>query len=582
MRQRTLMLGQVVRAPYRRLLSAGHAGRDLFVAALLLFSLAAGTYHPHLFGRDEPREAEIARETLVDGHWITPHLCGLPFLEKPPLYYDLVAAAYKLTGSISPPVARSVSALFALAMLAAVFLFAYRWAGLRSAWFSSLILLAMPQFFRYSHTIVLDIAVGAFCTVALVAFAYWAVWTRRSRRHRLLYLFYCACAAAFLSKGLIGLFHIALIVGAFLLIRGRMALLKRLLSPLPLLVFVVPVAAWVYLYYREGGIGYLHEHFINNTVGRFLRIHFALPGVSFYHTDLGNRAPWYFYLSSLPRIAGVAVAILPLALWDEGKSIRMLRRSSSARCRRDADLRLWLILWALLPPLCLSFSSIKETSYILPSYAAIAVLAGTWVDRRLAQAGFDGGSGSFWLAAVFPVAAMTLFLPEMSMRSYLLLTHGPLVAAVAVLVFLFHKKRFDAGTFLLLAVALSAVIIYHSPSVLVRRDGCYLAVARQIWNQVGEAPLFLYKPNDPIRGSVPFSENRLTPEIGLPDQLRDVLSSKDRTFVLMKDTAYASASIASIIRGMNLHVTYFDDTAKPNRKLVLLDNGREQATGARS
>jgi 4-amino-4-deoxy-L-arabinose transferase-like glycosyltransferase len=233
--------------------------------------------------------------------------------------------------------------------------------------------------------------------VALTAFVYWAFGTRRSRRHHLLYLFYFACAGAFLSNGLIGVFHIVLIVGAFVLVRRRQALPRGLLSPGPMLIFLVPVAVWVYLYYREGGVPYLYEHFVNNTVGRFLRVHFTVPGASFPHADLGNRAPWHFYLSSLPRMVGLAAVVLPLALWDERIAIGQLRPSCQRQGRGDADLRLLLVLWVLLPALCLSFSCIKETSYVLPSYSAAAVLVGCWLDRRLTQAGYDGWHGAGWL-----------------------------------------------------------------------------------------------------------------------------------------------------------------------------------------
>ena len=84
-------------------------------ALLLLAAVAAvmttGIRQDRLFGPDEPREAEIARETLRDGHWVVPRLCALPFLEKPPLYYDLVALAYAAAGGVSAPVARAVSVL---------------------------------------------------------------------------------------------------------------------------------------------------------------------------------------------------------------------------------------------------------------------------------------------------------------------------------------------------------------------------------------------------------------------------------------------------------------------------------------
>src|SRR6185295_11147390 len=47
---------------------------------------------------DEGRYAEIPREMLVTGDWITPHLNGLVYLEKPPLQYWATAIAYSIFG----------------------------------------------------------------------------------------------------------------------------------------------------------------------------------------------------------------------------------------------------------------------------------------------------------------------------------------------------------------------------------------------------------------------------------------------------------------------------------------------------
>jgi hypothetical protein len=46
----------------------------------------------------------------------------------------------------------------------------YRWGGPRRGWLAALILVSMPEFYKYSHLIVLDIAVGAFSTLAMAAF----------------------------------------------------------------------------------------------------------------------------------------------------------------------------------------------------------------------------------------------------------------------------------------------------------------------------------------------------------------------------------------------------------------------------
>jgi 4-amino-4-deoxy-L-arabinose transferase-like glycosyltransferase len=220
----------------------------IFLVSVLMVVMLTDIYHPYLFSMDEPREAEIARETLVDCHWVTPHLCGLPFLEKPPLFYNTVAITYFLTGSISPTAARSVSAIFGIIMLAAVFFFCRRWASQRMAWFSALVLISMPRFFYYSHTILLDIAVGAFCTTAIVAFALW-IWRPESdtKKQALLCLFYLASGGAFLTKGAIGIFHVVVIVGIFCLVTRQWHTLRKLICAWPLLLFIVPVTTWLCL-----------------------------------------------------------------------------------------------------------------------------------------------------------------------------------------------------------------------------------------------------------------------------------------------------------------------------------------------
>ena len=47
---------------------------------------------------DEGRYAEIAREMVVSGDWVTPRLNGLKYFEKPPLQYWATALAYEAFG----------------------------------------------------------------------------------------------------------------------------------------------------------------------------------------------------------------------------------------------------------------------------------------------------------------------------------------------------------------------------------------------------------------------------------------------------------------------------------------------------
>src|ERR1700689_916484 len=53
---------------------------------------------PHLFEPDEGRYAEIPREMVASGDWITPRLDGIKYFEKPALQYWATAVAFRLFG----------------------------------------------------------------------------------------------------------------------------------------------------------------------------------------------------------------------------------------------------------------------------------------------------------------------------------------------------------------------------------------------------------------------------------------------------------------------------------------------------
>src|SRR5262249_11971231 len=67
----------------------------LLALGLLLFLPKLGM---PLLDPDEGLYASIAREMLARGDWIVPHVNGLPYLEKPPLYFWLTPLTFKLFG----------------------------------------------------------------------------------------------------------------------------------------------------------------------------------------------------------------------------------------------------------------------------------------------------------------------------------------------------------------------------------------------------------------------------------------------------------------------------------------------------
>ena len=95
---------------------------------LIIVLLWCVAYLPGLGARDlrleEGRRAGPAREMLDSGDYVRPTIYGETYLNKPPLYYWLVAATSFATGNVTPLTVRLPAAISVLACSLAVFGFA--------------------------------------------------------------------------------------------------------------------------------------------------------------------------------------------------------------------------------------------------------------------------------------------------------------------------------------------------------------------------------------------------------------------------------------------------------------------------
>src|SRR5262245_30224017 len=102
------------------------AGRWILWAAAAAALLSA--FAPRdLWAPDEPRYGQVAREMLEQGRWLVPHANGVPYAEKPPLFFWLVALVSWPFGAVTPWSARLVGALFAATCVPAIARLARRW-----------------------------------------------------------------------------------------------------------------------------------------------------------------------------------------------------------------------------------------------------------------------------------------------------------------------------------------------------------------------------------------------------------------------------------------------------------------------
>ena len=166
----------------------------LFVPALLLYPCLSFP----LIEPDESRYAEIPREMLQRGDWITPRLQGEPYLEKPPLLYWVTAASFRLFG-VHDWAARLPPALAVHGSVLLLYFFGRRFLGERAAFRGALMLSLAPGFVSIGRLLLID-GVLTFCTTLALFAAFEAVRGGRLRWSWWL-LSAAACGLGVLGKG---------------------------------------------------------------------------------------------------------------------------------------------------------------------------------------------------------------------------------------------------------------------------------------------------------------------------------------------------------------------------------------------
>lgn len=347
------------------------------VAAIIWFTQLG---YRDLIEPDEGRYAEIPREMVATGDWVTPRLNGFKYFEKPALQYWATATAYTLFGD-NTTTARLWPALTGfLGALWAGFL------GLRlynrsAGFYAFLITLSGLLYFVDGHYLVLDMSLSVF----LFAGVGCLVLAQRSRddaanlRNWML-AGWTALALATLSKGLIGVVLPAATVVVYSLWARDWALWRQLHLVKGLAVFLLVTAPW-----------FIAVSLANPEFPQFFFIHEHLQRyTSTVHEREG--AYWYF----LP------VFLLGIFPWVAVALKSLLRPEFSSRSRGmagfDAERFLWT--FALVVFMFFSAGQSKLPSYILPMMPVVAILAG----RKLATEGYHRVDA--WLLAIMALALL--------------------------------------------------------------------------------------------------------------------------------------------------------------------------------
>ena len=338
--------------------SALNPGKILLL--VLLYSLLwFGTLnYRHLIPSDEGRYAEMAREMLVTGDWITPRYNGYKYFEKPPLQIWATAAAFQAFG-IGDWQARLWTALTGFLTILCIGFTGARIYNARAGWLGALVLASSPMWVIAGHFNSLDMGLSAFLVAALCSLLFAQSSENKTLSRNWMWACWACMALATLSKGVIGIAIPAMVFVVYSISAWDWKIWKRLYLISGIALYLAITAPWFALVARRNP-EFLEFFFIHEHLQRFTQDDHSRTGPIYYFIPL-------LLIGFLPWIAQIPSSIAQA--WRE---------------RRGYFSPSWLLVcWFLVILGFFSISHSKLPGYIIPIFPALAMLVGNCLDRNL-------------------------------------------------------------------------------------------------------------------------------------------------------------------------------------------------------
>ena len=371
--------------------SDGSLGRTRLIYLVVLAALgllpglgssARLTYH-------EAFVAQGAREMLNSGNWAYPTIGGLPWLEKPPLPWWLVAMLGHFTGTVNETVARFPSALAAIGLVVGIGVLAAHHYGPGIGLLAGAIQATTAWTVLRGRLAEADVLLTCLIVWAIVAFdrllsnqiskssadictlrRYWCHW-------RWAFLIFLGTSA--LVKGIgFGVVLITAVTGGILLWQRDGVALRRLKVPVGWTLAAILALAWPLYMIAQHGQAAL-SLWTTHVWARLIRQEGPGPFAG---------ESWWEYIAALLM---QALPWTPLAVVGAWHSVRRVLGHSQAWkswpvCAISArvvagDRLLWV--WAVLPLSLLAIAPVKNAHYAISAQAPWSI----WAALALARLG---------------------------------------------------------------------------------------------------------------------------------------------------------------------------------------------------
>jgi 4-amino-4-deoxy-L-arabinose transferase-like glycosyltransferase len=367
----------------------GIAGENTFLRFWVVLAFGVAIFlgcifsPPSLMDDVDAVNAQIAREMLSSGDWVTARINGVVYLEKSPLGYWLMASSYAIFG-VHDWAARLPTALGAIGLMWATALLGHWGFGQRAGIYAGLAVGTSVGLFLFTRTVIPDVLLTLAITCSLYCFLRAIV----DEQPRWAWGFWAFLGIGLLLKGLLAALVPVAAGTIFLLFRRRFFTrrswhLMRPLSGIMLTLGIylpwVALATWRnppffdFTLRSTPGVyrGFFWFYFINEHLLRFLNLRYprdynTVPRMTFWLLHLAWIFPWTVFL--------------PAAFGKESVASSQTEVEPGPHQERADSLQLLAIVWILFLLVFLSFSTTQEY-YSMPCYPAFAVLVGRALTR---------------------------------------------------------------------------------------------------------------------------------------------------------------------------------------------------------
>ncbi len=316
---------------------------------------------PALFDDNDSGHAEVVREMVQSGDWVTMRINnGIRYLEKAPLMYWLAALSVSAFG-LQDWAIRLPLALFSLLLILLVFRFGTRFWGERAGFYSGLVIATCLGFYAFTRIFLPDVILSFF--IAFCLYMYLRITTEEGGAKKAgpvdlrCAALYISAALAVLTKGLIGVVFPGAIIFVHILVTGNWKLIRRLQIGYGIIIFLIVAAPW-HIAAALANSDFLWFYIIREHLLRYLGMRYpkdydTVPRLLFWGLHLVWLFPWSAFIWGLVRY-------FPRSMRPQEKTERAC---------------LFLFIWIGVILTFFSFSTTQEY-YTFPTLAAFALLLG--------------------------------------------------------------------------------------------------------------------------------------------------------------------------------------------------------------